>query len=430
MLYSSNFCNSLLRRTSLVIVVTLFSLLAVSCGRMPTASSSGSDATGSLEIHSCIIKTAMAKSLATLSTTCDSLIVEVSGSDIATLRFSKPFDCARPVHSDTLSQIPTGSDRTIKIYTVDRSGTIIHADTIDHRGVRIDPSAAAQLNVMLVPAVGSIYLQLENIPTAVDSVFAKFAADDKRAWSAQAKRSPKMFLSLDKVASRAHGLLTVAAISAAKDTLYTATKEMTFSATTMQSVALSFTSTPGRLAFDIAVVLPGVTAASGNMAQSDTAAAESGELVVTEIMYAANDSEYIEVYNPGAGDKTFDSLYLDIDATNRLFTNVTISAQKTFVFGRKLLPWCDVAHPVASALDLSSTGNWITLRAKNGNIIDRVAFAGGANTLEWPVVSGKQSIVLDSGITDPQSNNFGRNWHAATTLIPGTANQYGTPRVR
>jgi hypothetical protein len=138
----------------------------------------------------------------------------------------------------------------------------------------------------------------------------------------------------------------------------------------------------------------------------------------------------VEVYNPGENDKAFDSLYLDIDGTNRLFTNINVPAQKTFVFGRKLLPWCDVAHPVASALDLSSTGDWITLRAKNGRIIDRVIFTGGANTLDWPVVSGKQSIVLDSGITDPQSNNFGRNWHAATALIPGTASQYGTPRVR
>jgi hypothetical protein len=100
------------------------------------------------------------------------------------------------------------------------------------------------------------------------------------------------------------------------------------------------------------------------------------------------------------------------------------------VFGRRLLPWCDVAHSVASALDLSSTGNWITLRSKTGAIIDRVIFAGGSNALEWPNVSGKQAIVLDSGINDAQANNFGRNWHAATTLIAGTASQYGTPKIR
>jgi hypothetical protein len=88
-----------------------------------------------------------------------------------------------------------------------------------------------------------------------------------------------------------------------------------------------------------------------------------------------------------------------------------------------------MASAVASALDLSSNGNSITLRTKSGQVIDRVMFAGGSNNLEWPVVSGKQSIVLDTTITDAAANNFGRNWRAATTLISGTT-QSGTPGVR
>ena len=380
--FSSIFCDLRRHNHSSLIAFPLFALLVSSCGKMPLAPSSGGASTGRVEIHSCIIKNGLAKSLATLATTCDSLIVEVSGTDITTLRFSKPFDLARPVHSDTLAGIPTGTDRAIKVYTIDRSGTVVHTDTVDHRGLKIDPSAAAQLNVTLVPAMGSIYVQLENIPTRVDSVFAKFTADDKRVWSAQAKRSTKLFMSLDKIPSKTHGMLTVAALDSAKDTLYVASKELTFDASAMGNIALDFSSTPGQFAFDLAVVLPGVTSASGNMGQPEPSAVESGELVVTEIMYAANDSEYIEVFNPKDTDRVYDTLCLDIDGTYRLFTNITIPAQRAFVFGRRLLPWCDVAHPVTTALDLSSTGNWITLRTKKGQVIDRVAFTGGTNALE------------------------------------------------
>ena len=84
---------------------------------------------------------------------------------------------------------------------------------------------------------------------------------------------------------------------------------------------------------------------------------EQGDLVITEIMYAANDSEYIEIYNPQEADVTYDSIYIDIDGTRRLFTDVSIGAQSCFVFGRQTLPWADAAHSVKSALDLSGNGN-------------------------------------------------------------------------
>jgi hypothetical protein len=237
-------------------------------------------------------------------------------------------------------------------------------------------------------------------------------------------------MSIDRVPHQTSGVLTVAAVDPAGDTLYAAVKEMVFSAVAMGNVALNFSTTPGCLDFGITTMLPGVVSAIGNMAQSDTVTVETGELLISEIMYAANDSEYIEVYNPGNADLSYDSLYLEIDGTLRLFTGVTVAAQKTFVFGRKLLPWTDAAHPTASALDLSSTGNWVTLRGKDKRPIDRVIYTGGANTLEWPVVSGKKSIELDATVNDASANNFGRSWHAAANLISGSESQYGTPRSR
>jgi hypothetical protein len=106
-----------------------------------------------------------ATTLAKLSTSCDSLIIEVTGPDIGTLRFSKFFDLTQSVQADTLKNIPTGSNRQIKVYTIDRSGTVITTDTNSQLTIRIDPNVTTQLNVVLLPAAGSIYLQLENIPT-------------------------------------------------------------------------------------------------------------------------------------------------------------------------------------------------------------------------------------------------------------------------
>jgi hypothetical protein len=419
--YNSSFLFSLF-------LSTIFFLLS-SCGSMPSQGTNN-DGTGTLEIHSLIVSNGLGKSLAKLATTCDSLIVEISATDIGTLRFSKPFDLSRPVHNDTLLRIPSGTNRQVTVHTVDKTGSIIHSDTVSHRAIKIDPNSITQLTVVLVPAVGSIYLQLENIPTSIDSVFASFTADDKTAWSVKAKRNTKVYLSIDKIPNNTHGILYVAAVDSLKDTLYGASKELTFNATSMQNIVLTFSPTPGQIILSMTVVLPGITSASGNIAAPETSVVESGELIITEIMYAANDSEYIEVYNPAGTDQSFDSLYIDIDETYRLFTNIIVPAQKAFVFGRRLLPWCDVAHSVASALDLSSSGNWITLRKKNGSIMDRVIFAGGSNTLEWPNVSGKQAIVLDTSINDAQANNFGRNWHTATLLIAGTTSQYGTPKTR
>ncbi|MBN2036776.1 MAG: lamin tail domain-containing protein [Chitinispirillaceae bacterium] len=404
------------------------SLLFSSCGTMPPAENA--DETGVLEIHSLIMSNGTAGGLSKLATTCDSLIVEVSGADIGTLRFGTTFDMSLPVQSDTISPIPAGTSREVRVFTVDRAGSVIHTDTVSHRSLRIDPNSVTQLTVVLFPASGSIYLQLENIPTAVDSIIASFTADDSTVWSVRAERSTKLYLSIDKIPHNTHGTLYVAAVDTLKDTLYSATKELTFSALSMQNITLTFSTTPGRIIMGMTVVLPGVTSATGDFAAPESSSVESGGLVITEIMYAANDSEYVEVYNPSGSDQIFDSLYIDIDGTYRLFTNITVHAGQAYVFGRRLLSWTDTAHSVTSALDLSAGGTWITVRAKDSSIIDRVIFTGGSNALEWPVVPGKTAIVLDAGVSDPLLNNFGRNWHAATALIPGTAGQYGTPKTR
>jgi hypothetical protein len=410
--------------------ITVFTLLIASCGRIPN-SVAPDEKTGTLELRTCIFKNGLAKEMIAAGVgLCDSLIIEISGPGMPEFRYGKSFDLSNPVSTQTVQGVPTGTDRTVKVFTVDKTGDIIHIDSIDHKGVRIDAQNVTSLTVMLIPAVGSMYLQLENIPTRVDSVFAMFAPGVGQPWIARAKRSSKIFLSLQKIPHNTHGLLTVAAVDSTKDTLYAASNEITFNACSMESIVLNFTSAPGQLSFDMAVVMPGITNVSGSISTPDTQPAETGELLITEIMYAANDSEYIEVYNPGDNDRSYDTIIVDIDGTKRVFTGVAVASKKTFVFGRIMLPWADACHATASALDLSGSGNWITLRGKDGKMMDRVIFTGGSNTQEWPNVSGKRAIVLDNAINDAMLNNFGRNWRGGTELISGTNAQYGTPHMR
>ena len=192
-------------------------------------------------------------------------------------------------------------------------------------------------------------------------------------------------------------------------------------------VTLSFETNPGGIALSGALELPGAVTVSAAMNGATIAGSETGELVITEIMYAANDSEYVEVYNPSTTTLDYDSLYLEIDGVKRLFEGVSVAAKGFYVFGRKLLPWVDAAHPTASALDLSGSGNWITILEKNMTVLDQVIFTGGTNALEWPRVSGKRSICLRSENCSAEENNYGRNWYGATDGIENVPSQYGTP---
>ena len=417
------------KRVLATVSITFSAVLMVSCGRVPN-SIADDEETGTLELRTCIFKNGLVKEAVAGIGLCDSLIIEISGPNMTALRYGKLFDLSNPVSTQTVQGVPAGTDRTVNVFTVDKAGAVIHIDTISHKGIRIDAQSVTPLTVMLVPAVGSIYLQLENIPTSVDSVFATFASSGSQSWVVRAKRASKMYLSLEKIPHNTHGLLNVTAVDSMRDTLYVASSEFTFNACAMENVVLNFSTAPGQLSLEMGVVMPGITNVSGSIAIVDTQVIETGELLITEIMYAANDSEYIEVYNPGETDRSYDTIIVDLDGTNRVFTNVTIPVKKTFVFGRILLPWTDVCHATASALDLSGNGNWITLRGKDKRIIDRVVFTGGSNSQEWPNVSGKRAIVLDNVINDARLNDFGRNWKSATDLISGTNAQYGTPHVR
>jgi hypothetical protein len=211
---------------------------------------------------------------------------------------------------------------------------------------------------------------------------------------------------------------------------------LVFSVTRDTTMSSNFYRVTTGASLTIAALVPASTVVSGNVGNTKTIACETGRLIVSEIMYSANDSEYIELYNPAESAYT-DSLFVEIDGTCRSFGIVTVAAKDFWVIGRKALPWADAFNSVTSALDLSSTtGNWLCIRSKaaGDTVLDWVAFAGGSNPQEWPNLgSAKKSIVLDSLFSDPVYNNFGRNWAPAQTqikqLYPAeSTEQYGTPK--
>jgi hypothetical protein len=409
-------------------VSCLIPLGLYSCGKIPTAVDTGK--TGQIEVSACIVKQSLAKESLTAQTTFDSLIVEVRGSDCGLIRNAFKIDPLSPVIKDTVRNVPAGTSRTVKIYTVNRNGLVVHIDSTGDKTIRIDPGVSNCIYAVLIPAVGSIYVQIDNIPTNVDSIIARFVSIGGQSWSSHVKRSTHVNLSIDNIPNGIKGILFVNAIDSLGDTLYRAQDTIIINVLGLNSIPLVFTSTPGGLFLELSIKLPGALVASGSISLPEQSSVESGVLIITEIMYASNDSEYVELYNPGTHDTVFDTLFLDIDGTPRAHTNIAVPSNGFFVIGRRALPWADTYSSVSSALDLSSTGNWITLRSKDMGMIDRVAFVGGANTLEWPVVSGKHSIVLDSLSYSSGANNYGRNWRVAGDLIPGSSSQYGSPHAK
>jgi len=399
-------------------------LLAIGCGEVPTGVTTVPE--GALEVQVKMVNS-LKKAKATAAIQVDSLVMKVYGENMDTIRFARSLALQQPYLLDTVRGIPAGSRRMVEVFTVNKAGEVIQEDSAGVRIVAIDPSVVVLLPVVLIPKKGSIYLQLTDIPTTVDSIKSVFKAENGVLYRGSVARSPKVFLSIDGIPHNTKGTLTVAGIALSGDTLYKAEKEVVVDAQSSSSLDLRFNETPGGLSISTTVVMPGVTIASGSMGTNQNVAEENGELIITEIMYAANDSEYIEMYNPGSAARSYDTLIIEVDGKDRLFEDVVIAARSYYVIGRILLPWTDAAHSVKSALDLSTTGNWVALKNSDGKVLDLVAFTGGSNTVEWPKVTGKQAIVLDEVAYNAHQNNFGRNWKVATTPISGTTTQMGTP---
>jgi hypothetical protein len=410
-----------MKRIMQIVAAAGVAMMMVSCGVAPT--SVDNQEFGSLNLA---VRLGSESGLSKIaSTTYDSLIIRISASDMQTIRKSIPIIFGESVIDESMPQVPAGQNRTIQAWTVDKAGNTIHGVASATRDFL--PNQAVAVFLTLSPASGSIYLQISEVPTSVDSIHALFVDTvSGGTWEARKVRAAKVSISLDRVPDGAAGRLCVAAVDTGGDTLYsTGSIRLVFHADSLNTIPLTFNKNPGSFALTADIAQPGATVGVGSMtAAIDTA--ESGALVISEIMYMANDSEYVELHNPAARDSTFPRLVLDMDGDTMQFAAVRVPAHGYLAIGRKLLSWTTAA---SSKLDLSSTtGNWLTLKAGDGSVIDRVAFAVKSNGLDWPnIASAKKSICLNGDALDAESNNYGRNWTVAASLIDGSASQYGTP---
>jgi hypothetical protein len=409
--------------------------MLVSCGSKNNPLKTRAPQAGTVRVAAIIARPAsLAKAQSVEQTVWTRIIIRISAPDMDPLSDTTNISTSQTALVKSISKVRAGNGRQVEAWTENASnGKIIHTST--SQSVNVSENAISDLSVELKPIKGSIYFDFWNIDTRIDTVEALFISgtDTMKARGGKAPGS-RITLCIDYIPDGTNGTIRVYGIDCGTspwDTLYRYGQAYFFKADADSSFHASFKVYPGSVNFSITFNLPGVTVVQGYM--NDTQALDSteqGPVYISEIMYAVDDSEYIEIYNPLSKDTTFDTLILEVNDVYRRFFNITVPADSLFVIGRKALPFADTYHATASALDLASTGEFIALRKKDSTLMDCVYFTGSNSTQEWPAVSSSQraSIVLDS-LGGPAYNNYGKHWTAAITPVPGTGLK-GTPRTR
>jgi len=385
------------------------------CGSSCDTGESTALSSGALAVRARVVQP-VSKAQQSAATTWDTLVIRVVTTGGDTILNSIPVGPYDAVVSDTLSAVPAENGLRVDAITVGRDGDTVHQSGV--QTVDLAPGETRQVSLWLNPVCGSVYIELVDVPTSVAMVEACFAFAGGSICGQQA-RATRVFLALDYVPDGASGDLTIVGTDAVGDTLYRAVLALTFYSDRLATLTASFTESPGGLSLSADIVEPAVTVVAGSMGATQVAASETGPLIITEIMYAANNAEYVELHNPTASAVLYDSLVLERDGVRRYLLNVAVPAGGFFVVARNDSPWADTA---LSLLDLSSTtGNWLAVRSTSLTVMDWVAFPGGSNEVGWPNPGSTASVVLDSLTTDPQYNNYGMHWLAAQSAISGGA---------
>jgi hypothetical protein len=389
---------------------------------MPTQT--GDSENGSLSVRTWV-GGGISKEMKTAETVWDSLMIQVSGDGMDTVRAAMKIDPSRPSALDTIDNVPEGKNRLVEAWTTTKAGVKIHYGSSLVSSVLAGETVPVALE--LRPVRGSIYVSLAGVPANVDSVFAAFNFGLDSV-TAKDKRSAIMYLTLDNIPDNTAGKLVIRGTDMLGKTIYSDSLDFVFYTADNQTLQAEFISKPAGLCMELKIKLPGVTFVSGNMtAQEPDAGKEHGPLVISEIQYYADgDSDYIEIHNPTAVDYYSDSMIIEIINTSNIsrcvIKNIRIAANGFFVAGdvKCLGEWADTVF----SMDLTITGRWITLKAADGNVMDRVAYA--SKDLEWPAAGKFHAIETDSLFSDPEANNYGRNWHLSQNVIEGSV-CFGTP---
>ncbi len=404
-----------------LVVLFFIIAMAISCGVIP--SDSGDSGSGTIDLRIWINKPPSFDH-SIRETTWDRLVVQISALDMSIKRDTFDVTMEKSFYTFFIEDVPAGENRLIETWTIDSEEDMIHGK--DSITVDLEPSQTVPVTSEVHPIRGSLYVLLTSIPSEVDSVLFSFTTSDS-LWFTKDKKSTKLDLTLDKIPYGSTGTLSIVGYDVAQDTVALWKLEGFTFTNANTSINASFINV-GKIEISVTITIPGVTVIMGIMDLTDSLEDENGGLLISEVMYSANDSEYIELYNP-TGSVFSDTIIIQIDNGTYRFFNVSIQPNDFYVIGRDTLPWSDTFHPTQSALNLSSTtGNWIMLLAKDSSLIDLVVFQTGNNNQGWPGFSGKKSIALDSLPNDPEYNNYGRNWIQAESYInQATTQQQGTP---
>ncbi|MBD3347014.1 MAG: hypothetical protein GF401_18320 [Chitinivibrionales bacterium] len=385
----------------------------------------------------------LSKQQATLETTWDSLVVRMVAHDMDTIRQAFPLT-PTGIASQTLEKVPAGSERIIEAWTVNSDGLIIHDKARDT--ICLAPNQHATVNLILEPARGSIYIDLFEIPTSVESVYAAFFVAGGATYSTVVPRSSKTFAGIDNIPYGQTGTLYIAGITDAGDTIGGAWRRdnLVFAAKNT-TIEASFVNV-GTVGLDVTINSSQVTLVRGildsTVSLPDEQRSSENLLVISEIMFTAGSGadascDYIEIHNPAAVPVSLDSLIIDISGSRKYFTAVDIAAGEYYVVANRaagVAGWIDSGWvDDTCSFDLYSTSNWVTLYRRDCGVdlpVDWVAYENDDNIQGWPKLSSsaKTSIVLDSLPADTEYNNYGTNWREAVSEIWCDGTRYtGTP---
>jgi len=368
---------------------------------------------------------------AVAQTVAENIVVEISGSDLSPTQIKVKLDPSRSSAVDTVKKVPIGEARKISVWAVNKEGVKTHVDSVEYRYADVEKAKVTRIIAVLIPAAGSIYLHINGLETSIGTVHASFTSrDGESVFQNSTKRDSHTFLSIDNIPHGLDGVLRVSLVDKQGDTVKVATNEFIFNARGDNVFDLQFIENSGMLGMEAALYAPGVTIASYDFEKSVSNVVETGELIITEIMFSASDDNYIELYNPKNAEVSFDTLTTEVDKTSYYFTGVTIAPNGYFVISRKAASYANVVTNTTGGLPIVSTGNWITVRrGKSGAVLDRVICGGTNSAIGWPAgvsQSSKRAVELRRDKYGAIENNFGKNWVAASAAIEGSG-MYGTP---
>ncbi len=343
----------------------------------------------------------------TYSDLCVSLFKESGESIMDTV-----VDLSGAMQFVSIPQITEGVNYTAIIWTEDDGGDTIHSPVTEQFDVVA--SEKTTITCELKARCGSILFQLIDLPTVVDSLFLSFVSDSG-TFEVSEKRSPKTYLSLDKVPYGATGDLSFKITRDGGSTISDWDTTFTFS---REHFAVSFSLiNNGTIITEITIEKPGTSTFSALGDTTMALSSESGELVITEFCATggSGSGEFIELYNPHDVDFTAAELSVKDSKKFHVFTDVTIAAGEYFVIATENGSFW---NPDAIApIDFSSSSGFISL-SSDEEIIDYLIYFNDTEA-GWEKIStsAKTSWALDDNKLSAESNNSGSNWGATSTAI-------------